>query len=122
MTTKDLLDKHVAMSMAAQALMARKNHDYAGQSGSTPFANFEVAEALGITSTERGILVRMGDKFKRLIEYVNNGTFRVRDEGLEDTCLDLINYTVILAAWLSTKKEMADVEQTGIDLCPPADA
>ena len=104
MTTKDLLEYHVAITEAARELMAKKNHDYAGESGETPFANFEVAPRLGICSAETAIEVRLGDKIKRIVEYVKSGRFKVEDEGLRDTVIDGINYLVILAAYLEDRR------------------
>ena len=89
MNRAQLLDLHTAMTDAARRLMDKKNHDYAGAQGSSPFANFEVAERIGICSTEEGMLVRMTDKLKRLIEFTKSGTLRVEDESVKDTHADM---------------------------------
>ena len=85
------------------ALVRAKNHDYAGESGETPFANFEACEWLGICSTEIGMLVRMCDKFMRLIQFVKSGRLEVKDEAIRDTLLDSANYDKLLAAYLSAE-------------------
>jgi hypothetical protein len=41
----------------------------------------------------------MTDKLSRLSSYAKRGTFSVADEQLKDTCIDLINYTILLYAW-----------------------
>jgi len=103
----DLLAHHKALAAAAYALMEKKNHDYAGHRGLSPFANFETSEALGVVKTEQGIMVRLLDKVKRICTFLEAGEFKVEDEKLDDTVLDLINYTVILSGFLAQKAEQA---------------
>ena len=85
--------------------MQKKNADYAGKGGDEPFANFTRCEAMGICRTEAGMLVRMTDKMSRLSSFVESGTLEVKDESVEDTCLDLINYSVLFYSYLQSKKE-----------------
>ena len=102
-----LIDLHGELTETAKMLMSRKNHDYSGgKESSDCFLNFTRVEKLGITDTETGFLVRMTDKMSRLITFVQNGRFEVEDEGLKDTVIDLINYSILLYAYLS--KEKAD--------------
>lgn len=90
-------------------IMKRKNHDYAGDSD--PFQNFRAAEALGI-SAEQGILVRMSDKMARIANLLKmkdceqedaRGSL-VTEESIEDTLIDLMNYSNILVAYLKLKE------------------
>lgn len=81
----------------------RKNADYTGET-SDPFANFTKVEALGITDTERGFLVRMTDKMARITSFVQKGELQVKDESVQDTLLDLANYAVLLSAYITSKK------------------
>ena len=97
MNRTELLEFHGAMCAQAAEIMAAKNHDYTGEEAS-PFANFEACEAMGITTTELGMLTRMTDKFKRLITFAKCGQLKVKDEGVRDTCLDLVNYAILFAA------------------------
>lgn len=90
------------MCVEALELMKKKNADYAG-SGTDPFANFRRAEALGICSTEQAFLVRMTDKMSRLSSFAAKGKLSVEDETVHDTLVDMINYSVLLAAYLYTK-------------------
>lgn len=90
--------------MKAFSLMQKKNADYAGRSGEEPFANFTRCEAMGICKTEAGMLVRMTDKMSRLSSFAESGTLMVKDESVEDTCLDLINYAVLFYSYLQGKK------------------
>jgi hypothetical protein len=105
MTTDELLMMHKALCSQAEALMSRKNHDYSGKSGKEPFANFTRSEAMGITTTEKGILVRLLDKVSRLSTFTDAGIFKVEDEKLEDTILDMINYSILFYAYIQSKKE-----------------
>jgi len=106
MNREELLRFHLALTEQARSLMEAKNQDYAGDAehGRQPFANFERVEALGICSTEQGFLVRMTDKMSRLSSYVQAGKLEVSDETVHDTLVDLINYSVLLAAFLSDKR------------------
>ena len=105
MDREGLLKYHNLLSTRAFELMQRKNADYAGRGGDEPFANFTRCESMGICKTESGMLVRMTDKMSRLSSFVESGTLSVKDESVEDTCLDLINYSVLFYAYLQSKKE-----------------
>jgi len=102
MTRDELFKLHEDMCVSALELMRKKNADYAG-GGSDPFANFRRAEAMGVCSTEQAFLVRMTDKMSRLATYANSGKLSVEDETVHDTLVDMINYSVLLAAYLYTK-------------------
>jgi hypothetical protein len=93
------------MCNEALDLMKKKNADYAGSGGNNPFANFERAEAMGICSTEQGFLVRMIDKMSRLSTYTSKGKLVLEDETVYDTLIDMINYTVLLSAYLKGKSK-----------------
>ena len=80
----------------SMALVDKKGADYNREqqlSGETLF-NLKVAELLGIVPTaERGILVRLSDKFMRLISLMQPGVeAAVKDESLRDTVKDIHNY------------------------------
>jgi hypothetical protein len=106
MNRQQYLDFHKALCEEARNLSERKNHDYAGRGGEQPFANFQRCEALGICSTERGFLVRMTDKMSRLASFAEAGKFQVADEKVRDTCIDLINYTALLLAYIDSKNDV----------------
>ena len=100
----DLLKLHDHLSKEAKELMKRKNHDYSGGDDKQfPFLNFSRVESMGICSTEKGFLVRMTDKMSRLSTFCNEGSFQVNDESLKDTILDIINYSVLLYAYVASK-------------------
>lgn len=103
MYSEELFKIHEKLCKESLDLMKKKNHDYSGKSGKEPFANFTRAEAMGITSTEKGMLVRMLDKMSRLSSFMDSGEFKVQDEKLEDTIKDMINYSVLLYAYMIQK-------------------
>ena len=105
MTNIELFKIHKVLCSTALDLMQRKNHDYAGSKGNEPFANFTRTEAMGITTTEKAMLVRMLDKMSRLSSFTESGEFKVQDEKLQDTILDMINYSILFYAYLSEKTE-----------------
>ena len=76
-------------------IMKAKNADY---SKSDPLGNFYVAEALQATSAANGIIVRMSDKLSRLVSVLAKGEAQVKDESVEDTIVDIINYAILLRA------------------------
>lgn len=105
MNRQELLKNHERLCGLALDLMKKKNHDYAGRGGESPFANFTRCEAMGICSTEQGFLVRLTDKMSRLSSFIEAGTLQVKDESVEDTILDVINYAVLFQSYLQEKKE-----------------
>ena len=110
MNREELLQLHDELCEEAKKIMEVKNHDYAGgKHESIPFANFTRGESLGICSTERGLLVRMTDKMSRLSTFAQEGEFKVKDESLRDTILDLMNYGILLYGYVKSK----DREQPG---------
>lgn len=103
MTRDDLLAFHGELTTAARDLMSLKNRDYAGKDGIEPFANFTRVEAMGVCTTEQGFLCRLTDKMSRLSSFVHSGKMNVADESFNDTCVDVINYMVLLAAYIKDK-------------------
>lgn len=84
----------------------KKNADYA--TGSDPFNNFNRIETLGICSVQQGILVRLTDKLARVSNLIGSGKGpSVKDESIDDTILDAINYLAILRAYRQFEAEQA---------------
>ena len=104
MNRPELLKLHDDLWKEARKIMEIKNHDYAGgKHESRPFANFTRVESMGITTTEKGLLVRMTDKMSRLSTFCQEGEFKVKDETLRDTILDTINYGILLYGYVISK-------------------
>ena len=81
-----------------------KNSDYSGASPD-PYQNFSQVERLGICKVEQGFLTRMTDKLCRISSLVKKGSAEVKDESIEDTLIDLANYSIIMLCYLRSKKE-----------------
>ena len=102
-TREEFFDFHKAFCDEALALSQKKNADYAGADGKKPFANFQRVEEMGVCSTEKGFLVRMVDKLSSLSSFSDSGKFEVKDEGVRDTLIDVVNYACLLAAYIEAK-------------------
>ncbi len=81
-------------------LMTKKNADYANNTDA--FANFKRSELVKVP-VERGILVRIMDKVSR-ISNVLDAEPEVKDESLEQTILDTMNYFNILLTYIRYKE------------------
>lgn len=81
-----LFGRHQALANEALAIMRKKNDGYA--KADAPYRNFEMFGLLGV-------VVRMSDKVSRLRSFLESGIATVQEESIEDTILDLINYSVI---------------------------
>lgn len=77
-------DIHMDICHDLNALYQRKNHDY-GDSFGEFFAEF------GLIST----CMRLTDKLKRLKSFAQNGKYKVTDESVRDTLMDLANYSIM---------------------------
>lgn len=91
--TDALVQLHKTLCDMGRELLIRKNSDYTGPNDDI-FHNLHDGGAYGI-------LVRLGDKYKRLLGFEKRaliegeGKFQVPSETVEDTAIDLINYTVL---------------------------
>ncbi len=121
MTREELLDHHMKLCAEARELMKAKNKDYAGNEGIEPFANFTRVESMGICKTEQGFMVRLTDKMSRLSSFIRAGKMHVADESFKDTCIDVINYMVLLSAYIADKDseiKQEDTKETPIHIEP----
>ena len=105
MTRPELYELHETICAAALELMKKKNVDYAASDD--PFRNFRMFETFGV-------VVRMGDKFSRLRSYEENGSLQVKDELIEDTLMDLINYAVIYLAMHREKTGQLELDSSEV--------
>ena len=105
MNREELLEFHEEVCKDAKELMNLKNRDYAGHDGLEPFANFTRCEAMGICGTESGFMVRVTDKMSRLSSFLQAGKMHVEDESFYDTIVDVINYMVLLGAYVKDKDD-----------------
>lgn len=78
------------------ALMAAKSNDYSGADDCN--RNILACERIGLCDANTGLLVRLLDKFQRLVTLLNpSSQQQVKDESIEDTISDARNYLAILA-------------------------
>tara|TARA_R110000796_G_scaffold66512_2_gene152979 strand:- start:108 stop:458 length:351 start_codon:yes stop_codon:yes gene_type:complete len=99
-----MIPNYDAIIKKAKSLCDDKNTDYAQTE--EPFSNFEMVEALKICDTSTGILVRISDKIARISNLLKrNGERAIAEEKVEDTMLDLINYSVILLSYYMYEQE-----------------
>lgn len=107
-TVDEVVKFRQAMYEQSLALVQKKGADYNRDqqaAGDTLF-NLRVSEILGIVpSAEEGILVRLSDKFMRLISLTKPGReAAVRDESVLDTIRDIHNYVDYLGLlWLERR-------------------
>lgn len=92
----------------ASGLIEKKGHDYNFKqqlSGDTLFS-LRVARILGIVERDtQSVLVRICDKVNRLISLENpDVSAKVKDEKVEDTVVDLINYVTYFYAFKLEQK------------------
>jgi hypothetical protein len=83
-------------------ILKKKNADYANNQD--PFKNFKFS-AIANIDVSKAILVRILDKLARINNLIEKGTNEVKDETVNDTIIDSINYLAILGAWLVELKE-----------------
>lgn len=109
MTPEQYIQEFKNLTARMLDITTRKNNDY----GSTtdPFKNFR-------EFGELGILVRMSDKMARLkTAVVEKREFKVSDESVEDTALDLANYSLLLLCY--RKDVTVPVIPTTVDFFDP---
>lgn len=110
MNREDYFKFHGDLCREALELSMRKNHDYSGgKDGTHPFQNFQFVEDMNMgVTTEQGFMVRLGDKIKRLSGFCKTGRFEVSDESFRDTCVDVINYICLLAAYMDHQRQIEE--------------
>lgn len=86
------------------SVVIAKNKDYSGEVNvdNDPFKNMKGSSFVGV-DVERGALVRMMDKMGRISSLLGQKA-NVKDEAIEDTLDDLINYAAILKSYLKRNK------------------
>ena len=108
-----VLEEHKRICNASLAVVKSKGLDYAREqhkSGDT-LANISNSKNWGITDTVcQGLLVRLGDKFSRLISLTKDPTAvpAVKDEKVEDTIQDMINYLIYLKIKYAEERNIDD--------------
>jgi len=73
-------------------LHQKKNHDYS--SDHDPLANFKLCEEFGIPAW-LGCLVRISDKYSRIVQLASGKEAQVKEEAITDTLRDLSVYSLL---------------------------
>lgn len=92
----------------AKALLFKKGSDYA--SDENPYQNMMTGEEIGI-SMEKFCFLRMSEKMARIRNFFKRDLL-VKDETIEDTLLDLANYTAFLYDIVSERKRIEQTSKT----------
>lgn len=94
----DLLDKMREVALA-------KSHDYAGDKD--PMSNFRMSELMGIAPW-KAIVVRLGDKYSRIMNFCKKESLQVKDESIIDTLLDMANYSLLCIIMYNQEKNKSE--------------
>ena len=68
------------------------------------FANFRLSELSGISAWQ-GSVVRMGDKYARISNFIKKGEFKFKEEGIKDTLMDMAIYSLITMILFEEEEE-----------------
>ena len=58
------------------------------------FANFRLSELSGVPAWQ-GSVIRMGDKYSRISNFIKKGEFKFKEESIKDTLMDMAVYSLI---------------------------
>ena len=83
----------------------KKRHDYGANEDI--FANFRLSELSGISAWQ-GSVVRMGDKYARISNFIKKGEFKFKEEGIKDTLMDMAIYSLITMILFEEEEETGD--------------
>lgn len=101
MIRSELIEMHKNATSRACDILAKKNADYGD--GDDCFGNLRLCDQMRICSMEKGILIRMSDKIRRIANMLERNA--EVDESIEDNLLDTINYCVLLMAARAERAE-----------------
>jgi hypothetical protein len=91
-------------------LLASKNHDYSETQDA--FANFKLAAHIAGIPTEQTLLTLLGMKLARLNQLLGKSK-QPKHEAIEDTLMDVINYTLLLRGILQERNLQSDTRPDG---------
>lgn len=79
----------------------KKNADYAGEEDS--LANLRMCETMGVSAFV-GVVIRLCDKFSRLMRFCKTRELQVKDESIKDTLKDIVNYALFAIIFLEEEE------------------
>jgi len=107
MTPKELIRTMQSLQADELETLRQKNSDYSN-SNAEASRNFYAVENMGICSAEKGLMVRLTDKYMRITNLLEKAeNFEepaVKDESLCDAISDARNYLGILRAVIEDKQ------------------
>ena len=83
----------------------QKRHDYGANEDI--FANFRLSELSGIPAWQ-GSVIRMGDKYARISNFIKKGELKFKGENIKDTLMDMAIYSLITMILYEEEEEKHD--------------
>ena len=93
----------------------KKRHDYGANEDI--FANFRLSELSGIPAWQ-GSVVRMGDKYARMSNFIKKGEFKFKEENIKDTLMDMAIYSLITMILFEEQESTQTKEIEGVGKFP----
>ena len=93
----------------------KKRHDYGANEDI--FANFRLSELSGIPAWQ-GSVVRMGDKYARMSNFIKKGEFKFKEENIKDTLMDMAIYSLITMILFEEQEGTQTKEIEGVGQFP----
>lgn len=102
---EEIIPKIVALLDDMQSVYEAKDTDYS--ENDLPMGNLIESQELGIEPW-KGVLLRIGDKKRRIGSFVKKQDFLVKDEAVNDTLVDMANYSILGLVLWSQKFNLQD--------------
>lgn len=102
MTIKKLINEFDKLQEKKKEILIKKNNDYARQDDI--FSNFKLISQITGLDIRRVFMVFISVKIARLKELLLTGK-QVKNESIDDTLIDLANYTELLYIHLKENKD-----------------
>jgi nitrogen regulatory protein PII-like uncharacterized protein len=94
--------RYIELLHSMETLHINKNAGYAGDSPDA-WANFRMCETFGV-SAFKGCMVRLSDKYIRVVNLIKNPTNEKVGENIKDTLFDLAAYALIAVCLLEEEE------------------
>lgn len=107
MNGREFVEFHKNTVLKMNEICKAKNQDYSGGANVDAFNNFKESAINAGGTVEQGFLFRMSDKMSRIRNLTQAGTAAVKDESIQDTLMDLANYSILMMGYFESKKENA---------------
>ena len=105
MTNEEQSKRFYELLNTIKNLHDAKKHDYGAKEDI--FANFRLSELSGIPAWQ-GSVVRMGDKYARISNFIKKGEFKFKGENIKDTLMDMAIYSLITMILYEEEEEKHD--------------